>query len=460
MSEMFKKVLIANRGEIAVQIIRALHEMNIQAVAVYSTADKDSMFVKLADESVCIGGPQPGESYLNMAAIIDAAILTNSDAIHPGYGFLSENAEFAELCEKCAIKFIGPSSKVIDLMGNKSHAKAAMQKSGVPTIPGSNGDLADLDAALQLADKIGYPIMLKAAAGGGGKGIRECNNAEELKNIFNTTKREARVSYNDDTLYMEKDLSNAKHIEMQVIADQHGNVVYFPERDCSLQRNHQKIIEETPCLEVSSEQRDYLGQLVAKATREIGYENTGTFEFLLDEQTKHFYFMEMNTRLQVEHTISEEVAGVQLIKAQIQVAAGEDLPFTQNDINVDSYAMECRINAEDPAHGFLPAPGKLQRVNFPFGTQGVRIDSGVEEGDTISPFYDSMIAKIIVHMPDKHQAVVKMQRVINEFTVDGVKTNRQFLQDLLKDQHFNASDFNNLYIEKSFLKEWLKKIEK
>ena len=346
MSEMFKKVLIANRGEIAVQIIRALHEMDIKAVAVYSTADKDSMFVKLADESVCIGGPQPNESYLNMAAVIDAAILTGSEAIHPGYGFLSENAEFAELCEKCSIKFIGPSSKVIDLMGNKSHAKAAMKNSGVPTIPGSDGSIDSLDDALKLADEIGYPVMLKAAAGGGGKGIRECDDEEALKEIFNTTKREARISYNDDSLYMEKDLSDAKHIEMQVIADQKGNVVYFPERDCSLQRGHQKIIEETPCMEVSQSQRDYLGKLVAKATKEIGYENTGTFEFLLDEKTNNFYFMEMNTRLQVEHTVSEEVAGVQLIKAQIQVAAGEALPFTQDDIKVDSYAIECRINAK------------------------------------------------------------------------------------------------------------------
>ncbi|AYF93095.1 acetyl-CoA carboxylase biotin carboxylase subunit [Apilactobacillus bombintestini] len=457
---MFKKVLIANRGEIAVQIIRSLHEMNIKAVAVYSTADKDSMFVKLADESVCIGGPQPSESYLNMAAIIDAAILTNSEAIHPGYGFLSENAEFAELCEKCSIKFIGPSSKVIDLMGNKSHAKAAMKKSGVPTIPGSDGSIDSLDDALKLADEIGYPVMLKASAGGGGKGIRECDNAEELTEIFNTTKREARISYNDDSLYMEKDLSDAKHIEMQVIADQKGNVVYFPERDCSLQRSHQKIIEETPCMEVSQDQREYLGKIVAKATKEIGYENTGTFEFLLDEKTNNFYFMEMNTRLQVEHTVSEEVAGVQLIKAQIQVAAGEELPFTQDDIKVDSYAIECRINAEDPANDFRPSPGKLERVSFPFGTEGVRIDSGVESGDTISPFYDSMISKIIVHMPDKPQAVVKMRRVIDEFKVDGVKTNRQFLDDLLQDKHFNASDFNNLYIEKSFLKEWLKKVEK
>lgn len=459
MSEMFKKVLIANRGEIAVQIIRALHEMNIKAVAVYSTADKDSMFVKLADESVCIGGPQPNESYLNMAAVIDAAILTNSEAIHPGYGFLSENAEFAELCEKCSIKFIGPSSKVIDLMGNKSHAKAAMKNSGVPTIPGSDGAIESLDEALKLADEIGYPVMLKAAAGGGGKGIRECDDPESLKEIFTTTKREARISYGDDSLYMEKDLSDAKHIEMQVIADQKGNVIYFPERDCSLQRGHQKIIEETPCIEVSQDQRDYLGQLVAKATKEIGYENTGTFEFLLDEKTNNFYFMEMNTRLQVEHTVTEEVAGVQLIKAQIQVAAGEELPFTQEDVQVNSYAIECRINAEDPAHGFLPAPGKLKNVSFPFGTKGVRIDSGVESGDTISPFYDSMIAKIIVHMPDKPQAVVKMKRVINEFKVDGVKTNRQFLNDLLQDKHFNDSDFNNLYIEKSFLKEWLKNVE-
>ena len=454
MSEMFKKVLIANRGEIAVQIIRALHEMDIKAVAVYSTADKDSMFVKLADESVCIGGPQPNESYLNMAAVIDAAILTGSEAIHPGYGFLSENAEFAELCEKCSIKFIGPSSKVIDLMGNKSHAKAAMKNSGVPTIPGSDGSIDSLDDALKLADEIGYPVMLKAAAGGGGKGIRECDDEEALKEIFNTTKREARISYNDDSLYMEKDLSDAKHIEMQVIADQKGNVVYFPERDCSLQRGHQKIIEETPCMEVSQTQRDYLGKLVAKATKEIGYENTGTFEFLLDEKTNNFYFMEMNTRLQVEHTVSEEVAGVQLIKAQIQVAAGEELPFTQDDIKVDSYAIECRINAEDPAHGFLPAPGTLRKVNFPFGTKGVRIDSGVEQGDTISPFYDSMIAKIIVHGENRFEALMKMQRALYELEIDGVVTNADFQLDLISDRSVIAGDYDTSFLMETFLPDY------
>ncbi|MCK8624485.1 acetyl-CoA carboxylase biotin carboxylase subunit [Apilactobacillus sp. M161] len=456
---MFKRVLVANRGEIAVQIIRSLHEMNIEAVAVYSTADKDSMFVKLADQSVCIGGPFPNESYLDMPSIIDAACLTDCDAIHPGYGFLSENAEFAELCEQCHIKFIGPSSKVIDSMGNKSHAKAAMKKSGVPTIPGSDGFIKDIDEAMEIANEIGYPVMLKAAAGGGGKGIRKISNEDELKQVFATTKREAKMSFGDDALYMEKDLSNAKHIEMQVIADQFGNVVYFPERDCSLQREHQKILEESPCMKVSPEQRHYLGSLVTKATKEIGYENTGTFEFLLDEENMKFYFMEMNTRLQVEHTVTEEVAGVQLIKDQILVAEGKELPFKQSDIREDSYAIECRINAEDPQNGFLPSPGKITKLSFPFGTKGVRIDSGVEEGSVISPFYDSMIAKIIVHMPTKEQAITKMKRVIQEFEIEGVKTNRQFLCDLLEDKNFNDSNFNNLYIENSFLKEWLKKFD-
>ncbi|MHA8110263.1 acetyl-CoA carboxylase biotin carboxylase subunit [Lactobacillaceae bacterium Melli_B4] len=454
---MFKKVLIANRGEIAVQIIRSLREMGIKSVAVYSTADQDSLFTKLADEAVCIGGPQPNESYLNMEAIIDTAVLTGSDAIHPGYGFLSENAEFAELCEKCHIKFIGPSSSVIDLMGNKAHAKATMKKAGVPTIPGSDGPVKTVDAAIKAANEIGYPVMLKAAAGGGGKGIRKIVDDDAMREIYPTTQREIKLSFDDDTLYLEKDLSDAKHIEMQAIADQQGDVVYFPERDCSLQRGHQKIIEESPCVLVSQEQRDYLGSLVVKAMKEIGYENTGTIEFLLDEHNMQFYFMEMNTRLQVEHTVTEEVAGVELIKSQIMVSAGEALPYTQADCAPKGFAIECRINAEDPANGFVPSPGKITALHFPFGTKGVRIDAGVEAGDVISPFYDSMIAKIIVHMPTKAQAVNKMRRTIEEFKIEGVHTNQQFLFDLLDDEHFKASDFNNMYIENSFLKAWLNK---
>lgn len=456
---MFKKVLIANRGEIAVQTIRALHELKIKAVAVYSTADADSLFVKMADETVCIGSGQPTDSYLKMGAVLDAAALTASDAIFPGYGFLSENSEFAELCQEYGIKFIGPSAEVIDLMGNKSNAKATMKKLGVPTIPGSDGYVQNLDEALQIANQIGYPVMLKAAAGGGGKGIRQVDNDDELRKVYEETKREIKLSYGDDHLYLEKDLSDSKHIEMQAIADQQGHVVYFPERDCSLQRNHQKIMEESPCPEISPEEREQMGAVVVNAMKGIHYENTGTFEFLMDRD-HNFYFMEMNTRLQVEHTITEEVAGVELIKAMIMVAAGQYLPFNQADCQAKGYALECRINAEDPAQAFRPTPGTIEFVHFPFGTKGVRIDSGVETGSKISPFYDSMIAKIIVHMPTKKAAVAKMLRALQEFEIKGVKTNREFLVDLLQDQHFLDGDFNNLYVENHFLKDWVKHHDK
>ncbi|USS84782.1 acetyl-CoA carboxylase biotin carboxylase subunit [Fructilactobacillus myrtifloralis] len=452
---MIKKVLIANRGEIAVQTIRSLHELDLQAVAVYSTADRDSLFVELADQAVCIGSGLPQDSYLNMGAVLDAAVLTGSDAIFPGYGFLAENSEFAELCQDYGIKFIGPSAHVIELMGNKANAKETMQHLGVPTIPGSDGFVDSLDQAQQVADRIGYPVMLKAAAGGGGKGIRQVNNQDEMKRAFTETKRESQLSYGDDRLYLEKDLSDAKHIEMQAIADQHGHVVYFPERDCSLQRNHQKIIEESPCLKLSEQERATMGAVVTKAMKGINYENTGTFEFLMDRDHQ-FYFMEMNTRLQVEHTITEEVAGVELIKAMIQVADGENLPFQQADCGVHGYALECRINAEAPERNFQPCAGKITALHFPVGTYGVRIDAGVEAGSVISPFYDSMIAKIIVHMPTKAQAVRKLIRVLEEFRIDGVETNRQFLLDLLHDQHFQTGDFNNLYIENVFLKDWMK----
>ena len=456
---MFKKVLVANRGEVAVQIIRALHEMNIKAVAVYSTADADSLFVKLADESVCIGGPFPDESYLNMAAIIDSAVLCGCDALHPGYGFLSENADFAELCEQCGIKFIGPSAKVINLMGNKGNAKEAMRQNGVPTIPGSDGFVDTYKQAKEVAKETGYPIMLKAAAGGGGKGIRKVLNEAELRKAFTDTKREAKLSFGDDRLYMEKDLSDAKHIEMQVIADEHGHVIYFPERDCSMQRNHQKVIEESPCSQITEQKRQELGQIVVKAAKGIGYTNTGTFEFLMD-QDHNFYFMEMNTRLQVEYTITEEVTGVEIIKAQIMVAQGQELPFTQADCAVNGYSIECRINAEDPSNNFTPSPGKLEQMKFPDESDSIRIDSGVEAGDMISPYYDSMIAKIIVHKPTKREAVSKMKRILTNFVVEGVTTNRDFLIDLISDRHFLAGDFNNNYIESTFLKEWMKQYDK
>lgn len=447
---MFKKVLVANRGEIAVQIIWALHDMGITAVAVYSSADKDSLFVHLADEAICIGGPQPSESYLNMAQIISAANLTGCEAIHPGYGFLSENAEFAELCETCHIKFIGPSHELISLMGDKSNAREAMEKAGVPVIPGSQGVVKTTNQAETVAEKIGFPVLLKSAAGGGGKGIREVDRPEDLRSAFEQTQQEARVSYNDDDIYVEKLIRNAKHVEMQVIADEFNHVVYLPERDCSLQRNHQKVIEESPCVLISPTERKKLGEIVASATLKLGYTNTGTYEFLMDED-HHFYFMEMNTRLQVEHTITEEVTGIELVKAQLKVADGQELPFTQADAAVKGHALECRLNAEDPSHNFAPRPGRINHLFFPAGSLGVRIDSGVAQGSFISPFYDSMIAKVIVHLNDRNTVIAKMNRILGELEINGVVTNQTFLKYLINTAEFNSGQYSTSFIENQVL---------
>ncbi|WP_367333915.1 acetyl-CoA carboxylase biotin carboxylase subunit [Lentilactobacillus sp.] len=447
---MFKKVLVANRGEIAVQIIRALHDMNITAVAVYSSVDKDSLFVRLADEAICIGGPQPSESYLNMAQIISAANLTGCEAIHPGYGFLSENAEFAELCETCHIKFIGPSHELISLMGDKSNAREAMKRAGVPVIPGSEGVVSTVAQAKRVAEDIGYPVLLKSAAGGGGKGIREVDDPDALQAAFEQTQQEARLSYDDEDIYVEKLIRHAKHVEMQVIADTFGNVVYLPERDCSLQRNHQKVIEESPCLLISPEERKHLGEIVANATLKLGYTNTGTYEFLMDD-AHHFYFMEMNTRLQVEHTITEEVTGIELVKAQLAVAAGEKLAFSQADAAVKGHALECRLNAEDPANNFAPQPGQISQLLFPAGSLGVRIDSGVTAGSFISPFYDSMIAKLIVHLNDRDAVIAKMKRVLGELEIEGIQTNQDFLKALIGTDQFKQGTYSTSFIENDVL---------
>ncbi|MCT3023157.1 acetyl-CoA carboxylase biotin carboxylase subunit [Pediococcus pentosaceus] len=451
---MFQKVLVANRGEIAVQIIRALHEMDIAAVSVYSTADENSLFVKLADEAVCIGGPQPADSYLNMFNIISAAVLTGCDAIHPGYGFLSENAEFARLCKESNLVFIGPHYKTIDLMGNKSRARETMISANVPVIPGSNGMVRDLENAMVVAKQIGYPIMLKAADGGGGKGIRRINSSEDLKKAYQEAKREAETSFGNSDLYIEKIIENAKHIEMQVIADQFGHYVFLPERDCSLQRNNQKVIEETPCATISHSERESLGVIVVRAAKAINYYNTGTIEFLMDEN-HNFYFMEMNTRLQVEHTVTEEVTGIELIKEQIKIAEGLKLDFSQADVEILGHAIECRINAEDPSNGFMPSAGTIKHLFFPDGTMGVRIDSGITYGSMIPPFYDSMISKIIVKMPNRVQATRKMRRVLDEFEIEGVTSNKAFLEALLVDKGFEQGLFTTKYIENVFLKEWL-----
>lgn len=436
---MFQKVLVANRGEIAVQIIRSLHELDIQAVAVYSTADENSLFVRLADEAVCIGGPQTAESYLNTFNIVNAAILTGCDAIHPGYGFLSENAEFARLCEESNLKFIGPSYQTIELMGNKSRARETMISANVPVIPGSNGMVRDLENAMVVAEQIGYPVMLKAADGGGGKGIRRINSPDELKKAYQAAQREAQTSFGNADLYLEKIIENAKHIEMQVIADQ---------------RTNQKVIEETPCAVISHTERETLGEIVVRAAKAIKYYNTGTIEFLMD-QDHHFYFMEMNTRLQVEHTVTEEVTGIELIKEQIKIAEGQKLSFSQLDVNILGHAIECRINAEDPSNNFMPSAGKIDHLFLPVGTMGVRIDSGITQGSLIPPFYDSMIAKMIVKMPTRQEAIVKMRRVLKEFEIAGVKCNKTFLEALLVDKGFEKAQFSTKYIENNFLKEWL-----
>lgn len=450
---MFKKVLVANRGEIAVQIIRALHELGITAVAVYSSADKDALFVQLADEAICIGGPQPAESYLNMSQILSVANLTGCEAIHPGYGFLSENAAFARLCAACHVTFIGPRPEVIDRMGDKANARQTMQDSGVPVIPGSEGTVRDVAAAVTVAQRIGFPVLLKAAEGGGGKGIRTVQTAADLPAAFRETQREARLNYGDDRLYIEKLITRAKHIEMQVMADSQGHVVYLPERDCSLQRHHQKVMEESPCRAITAAERAKLGAIVVKACQQIGYTNTGTFEFLMDSR-HHFYFLEMNTRLQVEHTVSEEVTGLELIKAMVRVAAGESLPFTQADAAVQGYALECRINAEDPRHGFRPSPGTLRKLYLPTGTLGVRIDTGVTTGSAVPPYYDAMIAKLIVHGRDAAAVRTKMARVLRECQLLGIASNRDFLLALLATPEFAAGTCTTDFITTAFLPRW------
>lgn len=445
---MLKKILVANRGEIAVQIIRAIHDMGITAVAVYSEADKDSLFVKLADETVCIGKGPSDDSYLNMLRIINAANLTGCDAIHPGYGFLSENAQFAELCEKCSLKFIGPNYETISLMGDKSKAREKMNDIGVPVIPGSNGAVSSVLEAEKTAKKIGFPVLLKSAMGGGGKGIRRVDHLEDLKSAFYEAQQESRISYNSDEIYIEKLICNAKHVEMQVLSDNYGNVVYLPERDCSVQRNHQKVIEESPCTAISSKERTYLGSIVSQATKEIGYVNTGTYEFLMDE-SHNFYFVEMNTRIQVEYTVTEAITGFELIKIQIMIASGEKLPIEQKDVLIRGHALECRLNAEDVERNFSPQPGKITNLFFPIGTLGVRIDSGILEGSTVPPYYDSMLAKIIVSLDSRNDAIDKMTRVLSETSIDGIKTNLEFLKFLINTNEFKDGSFNTNFVEEN-----------
>ncbi|WEV40501.1 acetyl-CoA carboxylase biotin carboxylase subunit [Lactobacillus sp. ESL0681] len=451
---MFEKVLIANRGEIAIRVIRALRELGIKSVAVYSTADKDAQHVKEADEAICIGGPQPADSYLNMENIVSAALLTGAQAIHPGYGFLSESAEFAQLCTDCQLKFIGPAAKTITLMGNKANARETMRQNHVPVIPGSKGFVKDAETALVVANQVGFPVMLKAVSGGGGKGIRQVDQAEDLTAAFLAAQKEAKLSFGDDRMYLEKIISPAKHIEVQILADQSGHVVALPERDCSMQRNHQKVIEETPCSQITAEERTYLQTIAVKAIKAIKYENVGTIEFLMDPE-HHFYFMEMNTRIQVEHSITEEVAEFDLVKAQLEIAAGQDLKITQDQVKVHGAAIEARINAEDPVKNFRPQAGKIKQMALPGGL-GIRIESGVNSGDTVSPFYDSMIIKIIAHADNRNVAINRLLDALTEFNLQGLTTNRNFLLKLLQDSTFNRGDYLITYLDEEFLPQYIK----
>lgn len=442
------KILIANRGEIAVRIIRACKEMNIKTVAIYSEIDKDALHTRLADESICIGPADSRKSYLNIKSIIEAAYITGADSIHPGFGFLSENAQFAKICEESNIKFIGPTSKVIELLGNKSNAKQVMKDANVPTVPGSNGSVKGLKDAEKIAEKIGYPIMLKAAAGGGGKGIRIVNKKEELEQSYNIVKQEAKMSFNDDEIYIEKFIQNPRHVEIQILADEHGNVIHLGERDCSIQRKNQKVIEETPSTAIDEKLRNKMGEAAVRASKASGYISCGTVEFLVDKD-KNFYFMEMNTRIQVEHPVTEMRTGLDIIKEQIKIAAGEKLKYKQKEIEFKGHSIECRINAENPSKNFRPCPGKITGLNLP-GGNGVRIDTAIYEGYTIPPNYDSMIAKIIVLGATRNEAIAKMKRALEELVIEGVETNRDFLFEIIKNPYFIRGDFDTSFISKYF----------
>ncbi|MCI8383676.1 MAG: acetyl-CoA carboxylase biotin carboxylase subunit [Clostridia bacterium] len=443
------KILIANRGEIAVRIIRACKEMNLKTVAVYSETDKDAMHTRLADEAVCIGPANPGKSYLNFKNIIESANITGADSIHPGFGFLSENSQFAKICQESNIKFIGPSFEVIEKMGNKSNAKEMMKSAGVPVIPGSDGSVKGLKDAIKIANKIGYPVLLKAASGGGGKGIRLVNNEEEMESSYHIVKQEAKVSFNDDEIYIEKFIKNPRHVEIQILADEHGNVIHLGERDCSIQRRNQKIIEETPSTAIDEKLRNKMGETAIKVAKIAGYTSCGTIEFLVDSD-KNFYFMEMNTRIQVEHPITEQRTGIDIVKAQIKIAGGEPLKIKQKNVEFRGHSIECRINAENPSKNFMPCPGTITGLNLP-GGNGVRIDTAIYEGYTIPPSYDSMIAKIITFGDTRNEAISKMKRALEEIVIEGVDTNIDFLFKIIKNPNFIRGNFDTSFIEKEGL---------
>lgn len=442
---MIKKVLIANRGEIAVRIIRACKELDITTVAVYSEADKEALHVQLADEAYCIGPALGTDSYLNVTNIMSVATSTGVDAIHPGYGFLAENADFAEICEECNVKFIGPSAEAIQKMGIKDVARKTMEDAGVPIVPGSDGILDTEEDAVKLANKMGYPVIIKATAGGGGKGIRVARNEEELVNGYRMTQKEAAAAFGNPGIYMEKFIEDFRHVEIQILADQHGNVVHLGERDCSIQRRLQKLIEETPSPAITPEIRKVMGDASVKAAKAVNYVGAGTIEYIFNRQNNEFYFMEMNTRIQVEHPVTEMVTGVDLIQEMIKIANNEPLSFEQEDIEYDGWSIECRINAEDPFNNFMPSPGKVDMYLAPGGL-GVRVDSAVYPGYSIPPFYDSMVAKLITHGSTREEAVSKMKRALDEFIVEGVKTTIPFHAKLMEHEVFKEGDFNTNFL--------------
>lgn len=445
---MFRKILIANRGEIAVRIIRACREMGIATVAVYSEADREALHTQLADEAVCIGPAAATDSYLNMEQILSACITTKADAIHPGFGFLSENSRFVEMCEKCNITFIGPTAEMMDKMGNKSQARLTMIDAGVPVVPGTKEPVYDAKRGAVLAESIGYPVMIKASSGGGGKGMRIALGPDDFEENFKVAQLESVRGFGDNTMYIEKYVQEPRHIEFQIMADKYGNVVQFGERDCSIQRNHQKMIEESPSVALTPELRKKMGDAAVRAAKAVHYESAGTIEFLLDKD-KNFYFMEMNTRIQVEHPVTEMVSGVDLMKEMIRVAAGEPLSVKQEDIHLQGHAMECRINAEDPAHHFRPCPGVIEEIHLP-GGNGVRIDTAAYNGYEIPPFYDSMIAKVIVHGRTRQEAIDKMRSTLGELIIDGVTTNVDFQYEILDNEDFQAGEITTDFIPMHF----------
>ena len=445
---MFQKILIANRGEIALRIIRACRELGIRTVAVYSQADAEALHAQLADEAICIGPSAAAESYLDMERILSACIAAKADAIHPGFGFLSENSKFADMCRKCGITFIGPSAEVIERMGNKSEARNTMIKAGIPVVPGTEEPLTDARKAKEAADQIGYPVMIKAALGGGGKGMRLSQTAEDFLENFKVAQLEAIRGFGDDSMYIEKYIEEPKHIEFQILADKFGNVIQLGERDCSIQRNHQKVIEESPSSVLDETLRKEMGSAAVRAAKAAAYENAGTIEFLLDKQ-KHYYFMEMNTRIQVEHPVTEFVSGVDLIKEQIRISAGLPISVKQEEIQVKGHAIECRINAENPKKNFMPCPGKIENLYLP-GGNGVRIDTAVYSGYQIPPNYDSMIMKVIVYDKDRESAIAKMRSTLGEVVIEGVQTNLDFQYDILNQKDFLEGNVTTHFIEEHY----------